>query len=62
VVTAGGGRTEPGRVGDERGMLDAWLDYHRASVLHKCAGLGAEQLAIRSCPPSRCRWPASPGT
>jgi hypothetical protein len=52
VVTAGEGRTEPGRVGDERGMLDAWLNYYRASVLHKCAGLSAEQLAVRSCPPS----------
>jgi len=53
VVTAGGGRAEPGRgVGDERGMLDGWLDYYRASVLHKCAGLSAEQLAVRSCPPS----------
>lgn len=33
-------------------MLDAWLGYYRASVLHKCAGLTAEQLALRSCPPS----------
>jgi hypothetical protein len=33
-------------------MLDAWLDYYRASVLDKCAGLSAEQLVERSCPPS----------
>lgn len=33
-------------------MLAAWVDYYRASVLHKCAGLPAEQLAEKSCPPS----------
>jgi predicted kinase len=45
-------RKEPGRVGDERGMLEAWLDYYRASLLHKCSGLTAEQLVLRSCEPS----------
>jgi hypothetical protein len=45
-------RIEPDRSGGERGMLDAWLDYYRASVLHKCAGLTAQQLTIRSCEPS----------
>jgi Protein of unknown function (DUF664) len=45
-------RAEPGRVGDERGMLEAWLDYYRASLLHKCSGLTAEQLVVRSCEPS----------
>jgi hypothetical protein len=33
-------------------MLDAWLDYYRATLLHKCAGLSGEQLVERSCPPS----------
>lgn len=33
-------------------MLDAWLDYYRATLLHKCAGLTGEQLVERSCPPS----------
>jgi uncharacterized damage-inducible protein DinB len=33
-------------------MLEAWLDYHRDTLLVKCAGLSAEQLAERSCPPS----------
>jgi hypothetical protein len=28
---------EPGRLDDERAMLDAWLDYDRASLLAKCA-------------------------
>lgn len=45
-------RTDPPRVGDERAMLDAWLDYYRATVRHKCAGLTPEQLVARSCPPS----------
>ncbi len=45
-------RAEPARAGDERAMLDAWLDYYRASVLHKCAGLTPEQLASRPCEPS----------
>jgi Protein of unknown function (DUF664) len=45
-------RAEPERSGSERSMLVAWLDYYRASVLHKCAGLAPEQLIIRSCEPS----------
>jgi hypothetical protein len=38
--------------GDERPVLEAFLDWHRAYLLHKCAGLNAEQLARASCPPS----------
>lgn len=34
-------------VADERTRLDGWLDFQRATLLHKCAGLTAEQLAIR---------------
>jgi hypothetical protein len=45
-------RTEPPSVADERTALDAWLDYHRATLLLKCAGLTAEQLRRRSVPPS----------
>lgn len=33
-------------------MLVAWLDYYRASIVHKCAGLTGEQLTVRSCQPS----------
>ena len=40
-------------VGDERSMLKGFLDWHRASLLHKCAGLTGEQLAARAVPPSR---------
>jgi len=32
--------------------LESWLDYHRATLLIKCAGLSADQLVTRSCPPS----------
>jgi Protein of unknown function (DUF664) len=37
---------------DERALLDGWLDYYRAALLHKCAGLSPQQLADRPCPPS----------
>jgi hypothetical protein len=37
---------------DERESLESWLEYHRATLLMKCAGLEPEQLATRSCPPS----------
>ncbi len=33
-------------------MLGAWLDFHRQTLLIKCAGLTAEQLRLRSAPPS----------
>jgi len=42
----------PYAVFDERSSLEAWLEYHRATLLRKCAGLEPEQLAIRSCAPS----------
>lgn len=37
---------------DERTTLEGWLDWHRATLLMKCAGLTADQLAQRSVPPS----------
>ena len=33
-------------------MLRDWLDWHRATLLRKCAGLDAAQLATRAVPPS----------
>jgi uncharacterized damage-inducible protein DinB len=45
-------RTDPALTGPERELLDNWLDYHRNTLLIKCAGLSGEQLAQRSCPPS----------
>ena len=38
--------------GSERVMLQAFLDWHRATLLYKCQGLTGEQLAERSVPPS----------
>jgi Protein of unknown function (DUF664) len=38
--------------GPERGILDGFLDWHRATLLWKCAGLTGEQLALASAPPS----------
>jgi hypothetical protein len=44
---------EPGPwVGDERELLDWFLDFCRLTLRHKCAGLTAEQLARRSTEPS----------
>ena len=42
--------TRPARpdVADERTMLEAWLDFHRQTLLMKCTGLSAEQLKRRS--------------
>jgi len=42
-----GRRNEP-----EQEMLRDWLDWHRATLLRKCAGLDATQLAKRAVPPS----------
>ena len=36
----------------ERATLDAWLDYHRATLAIKCEGLDDSQLRERSAPPS----------
>jgi uncharacterized damage-inducible protein DinB len=37
-------RPRPPYVAGERLRLDSWLDFQRATLLHKCAGLTAEQL------------------
>ena len=46
-------RHEPDLVADERRSLEQWLDFHRATLLVKCAGLTAEQLKLRPVAPSR---------
>ena len=38
--------------GPERPLLQAFLDWHRATLLYKCAGLTGEQLAEHPVPPS----------
>jgi hypothetical protein len=45
-------RHDPPFLAEEREMLDSWLDFHRATLLLKCQGLGEEQLKTRSVPPS----------
>jgi len=45
-------RVEPPLVAAERGMLDAWLDYHRDTLALKCDGLAGGQLRQRAVPPS----------
>jgi uncharacterized damage-inducible protein DinB len=45
-------RAEPDLVAEERTALEQWLDYHRATLLVKCAGLTAEQLKERAVTPS----------
>jgi uncharacterized damage-inducible protein DinB len=45
-------RTDPPFVADERAMYQAWLDFHRATLLGKCTGLPAAQLKTASAEPS----------
>jgi uncharacterized damage-inducible protein DinB len=45
-------RVRPPLAADERAMLLGWLEFHRSTLLTKCAGLTGEQLATRSVPPS----------
>lgn len=45
-------RAQPDRLTGERRSLEEWVDYQRATLLTKCAGLTAEQLKTRSVPPS----------
>src|SRR5690606_3472751 len=39
-------------VGDERTMLQGWLDWQRQTLLYKCQGLTADQLKQAAVPPS----------
>jgi uncharacterized damage-inducible protein DinB len=45
-------RSDPPFTAGERAQLDAWLDYHRRTLLQKCAGLSADQLKVRAVEPS----------
>ncbi len=47
-----GDRPRAPYVGDERAVLDGWLDFHRATLLLKCDGLTDEQLKRRPVPTS----------
>ena len=45
-------RIGPPSFGSERDMLRTFLDYHRATLAMKCAGLTDEELRRQSMPPS----------
>jgi uncharacterized damage-inducible protein DinB len=45
-------RPEPDRLATEWVALGQWLDYHRATLQLKCAGLSDEQLKLRPLPSS----------
>lgn len=45
-------RQDPPPLGNERVMLDGWLDFHRQTLLMKCAGLNGDQLRLRAVEPS----------
>lgn len=45
-------RVSPPVNGSERESLRGHLDFHRATLLAKCAGLTTEQLRTKSSPPS----------
>ncbi|MGW7215135.1 DinB family protein [Streptomyces collinus] len=46
------GRPVPHLTGDERAMLESWLDFHRATLALKCAGLDDAQARIAAAEPS----------
>ncbi|MFE0452116.1 DinB family protein [Streptomyces sp. NPDC058914] len=46
------GRPVPLMTGDERPMLESWLDFHRATLELKCAGLDDAQVRRASAEPS----------
>ena len=45
-------RTFPGYAGAERTQLETWLEWHRATVHAKCAGLAEEQVWTAPLPSS----------
>ncbi|MEP7054773.1 MAG: DinB family protein [Actinomycetota bacterium] len=45
-------RVTPPLVGDERGLLTAYLDWHRQSLVLKCAGVPEDRLSEHVIPPS----------
>ncbi|MER6354000.1 DinB family protein [Streptomyces sp. NPDC001634] len=46
------GRPVPLMTGGERPMLESWLDFHRATLELKCAGLDDDQVRLASAEPS----------
>ncbi|MEU3895454.1 DinB family protein [Streptomyces sp. NPDC045251] len=52
MTTTPDGRPIPPAHADERTMLEAWLDFHRATLALKCAGLEDDQLRLAVASPS----------
>jgi uncharacterized damage-inducible protein DinB len=46
------GRREEPTTGDEEATLLGLLEWHRSTLLWKCSGLTADELTMRSVPPS----------
>jgi hypothetical protein len=51
-VFPGDGRVDPPWVADERELLTSFLDYYRATIELKCAGVPKERLSQQTAPPS----------
>lgn len=45
-------REEPAADADERTLLVGWLEFHRATLARKCAGVSDDALRHRALPPS----------
>ncbi len=52
VIPSAPDRVWPPYRDGERAAVEAWLEFHRATLLTKCAGLTPRQLGTRSVPPS----------
>jgi uncharacterized damage-inducible protein DinB len=50
VTTPPDNRRYPPEIGDERATLQGYLDYHRDTLMWKCADLTADQLRARPLP------------
>jgi uncharacterized damage-inducible protein DinB len=48
-----GDRPRAPYVGDERAVLDGWLNFHRATLLWKCEGLTLDQLKLAPVPTTK---------
>ncbi|WP_371515564.1 DinB family protein [Kitasatospora sp. NBC_01300] len=46
------GRPLPPPHADERAMLEGWLEFHRATLVQKVAGLDDQQVRLAAVPPS----------
>ncbi|KES06028.1 hypothetical protein BU52_16545 [Streptomyces toyocaensis] len=52
MKTTPDGRPVPPAHADERAMLEAWLDFHRATLALKCSGLTEDQSRLAAASPS----------